>query len=297
MTSPYLGIYTNVASGLPICTNLPPAHVFGRLFESPSGFLLETDYNPSWVTIGYCLAHHFLSYGLTADDPDQRRSELVLKRHMARNAWASFKDLKLFLTPGIEHVQALMLLGITAQETSRPGLCWMLTCQACRLAQAMGLHRRVDPLSHTLSPADIELRRYLFWMLYILDKSFSLSFGRTSCFQDYDCDVEVPSLNEVPSNPDMEPPDIMACFHPEYFVASVKLAKLQSAVYKKLYSARASNNKGHEKNWVKETEKWVWELDSRLRIWKESLSVSAHICVYHLWIVLIIAAFHRTLNH
>lgn len=289
MTSLYLGIYTNVASGLPICPNLPPAHVLGRLFESPSRFLLETDYDPAWMTIGYCLAYNFLTYGLVVDDPDQHRSELVLKRHMARNAWASFKDLKLFLTPGIEHVQALILLSITAQDTSRPGLCWMLACQACRLAQAMGLHRRVDSLSHTLSPADIELRKYLFWTLYMLDKSFSLSFGRTSCFQDYDCDVEVPKLSGVPANSDMKPLDVIACFHPEYFVATIELAKLQSAVYKKLYSAQASNNRGLNKNWVKETEKWVWELDSRLRAWRESLSVSAYTCHYHLRITLIVA--------
>lgn len=237
---------------------------------------METDYDQSWVTIGYCLAYFALSYGLTIDDPGQRRSELVLKRYMARNAWASFKDMKLFFTPTIEHVQALVLLGVVAQDTSRPGLFWMLTCQACRLAQTMGLHR---PLSHTLTPAEVRMRRHLFWVLYTVDKSFSLSFGRTSSFQDYDCDVEYPKLSEVPYNPDMEPSEIVACFHPEYFMAMIQLAKLQSAVYKKLYSARASNSQGHNKIWVKETEKWVWELDSRLRIWKKSLSVSALVTI------------------
>jgi len=249
----------------------------GRLFESPSKFIAETEYDTSWVTIGYCLAYYGLGFELNTEDIVQRRKEVALKRAMARNAWVSFKDLRLFLTPGIEHVQALMMLSIVAQDTSRLGLCWMLTCQACRLAQAMGLHRRVDPNSHGLTSADIELRKYIFWTLYVLDKSFSLSFGRTSCFQDYDCDAEVPKSSDNPPTPDMAPMDVMACFLPEYFSAMVELAKLQSAVYKKLYSARASNTKGRSRSWVKETEKWVWELDSRLRMWKEGLiTVSAN---------------------
>ncbi|RPB24981.1 hypothetical protein L211DRAFT_132596 [Terfezia boudieri ATCC MYA-4762] len=264
-------IYTNLAVGLPLFSNIPPAHLMCRLFESPSKFIAETEYDTSWVTIGYCLAYYGLGFELNTEDVVQRRKEVALKRAMARNAWASFKDLRLFLTPDIEHVQALMMLSIVAQDTSRPGLCWMLTCQACRLAQAMGLHRRVDPNSNGLTSADIELRKYIFWTLYVLDKSFSLSFGRTSCFQDYDCDVELPKSSDTPPGPDMAPIDVMACFQPEYFRAMVELAKLQSAVYKKLYSARASNTKGRSRSWVKETEKWVWELDSRLRMWKEGL--------------------------
>lgn len=246
------------------------------LFDSPSKFLAETEYDMSWVTLGYCLAYYGLGLELNSEDGEQRRKDIILKRAMARNAWASFKDLRLFLTPGLQHVQALMMLSIIAQDTSRPGLCWMLTCQACRLAQAMGLHRSVDPNTHGLSPADIELRKYIFWTLYILDKSFSLSFGRTSCFQDYDCDVEIPKPSDSPLSPNMTPTDVMSCFHPEYFRAMVELAKLQSAVYKKLYSARASNSRGRTRSWMKDTEKWVWELDSRLRMWKEGLNAVSY---------------------
>ena len=201
---------------------------------------------------------------------EQRRQELRLKRHMLRNSWESFRDLKLLFTPSIVHVQVLLMLGIVAQDTSKPGLCWMLICQACRLAQAMGLHRRVNPKSnHGLSPTDLRSRTFIFWTLYAFDKSFSLSLGRTSCFQDYDCDVEAPQLSDLVPVPGMKPAEIMALFHPRFFQAMVELAKLQSAVYRKLYSARASNR--GRSHGMKETEKWVWELDARLRMWRETM--------------------------
>ncbi|KAF8470855.1 fungal-specific transcription factor domain-containing protein [Kalaharituber pfeilii] len=264
-------IYGTITADMPLFCNMQPEHVIRQIYRNPQRFLANSNLDPSWVTIGYSLAYYGLGFQMNTDDEEQRRKELILKRNMARNAWASFKDLKVFLTPGIEHVQALMLLGVIAQDTSRPGLCWMLTCQACRLAQAMGLHRRVDPASsHGLSAADIELRKVAFWTLYVLDKSFSLTFGRTSCFQDYDCDVEVPKFSEIPPKPGMSPNELMACFHPNYLRALVELAKLQSSVYKKLYSAKGTGSKSRS-CWMKETEKWVWELDARLRMWKEGL--------------------------
>ncbi|KAI5803346.1 fungal-specific transcription factor domain-containing protein [Peziza echinospora] len=258
-------VYRKGAPGIPLIYRMPPKEVIRRLLFSPQECIEDETIDSASVTIANCLGYYVLALDLTGTSPQEYQAELKLKRRMAKNAWASFKDLRIFLTPGIPHVQALMMMGIIAQDTSRPGLCWMLICQACRLAQAMGLHRRIDPeRTANLSSDDITNRISLFWMLYVLDKSFSLSFGRTSCFQDFDCDVELPPTTDKP----FLNGSVSNCFEPNHFRAMVEMARLQSLVYKKLYSVKGSSRKGIPG--MEETEKTVWELDAKLRALRDS---------------------------
>lgn len=141
----------------------------------------------------------------------------------------------------------------SANETSRPGLCWMLLCNACSLAKAIGLHRNHNTASipnSTLrfTSADLAERKYVFWTLYIMDKSLSLTFGRPSSLADYDIDVPLPDFD--PENPVWE-----------LYLAWVGTAKIQSEIHIQLYSAQAPKAPHAER------QKVVVELDRKLNEW------------------------------
>jgi Fungal specific transcription factor domain len=162
------------------------------------------------------------------------------------NAWIAFDDVALFLTPRLINVQALLTMAAVAQEISKPGLCWMLLCHACRLGQAIGLHRKSE-LSQFADPREYEERKWVFWNLYIMDKTLSMAFGRTICLPDSDIDVDYPA----------EDPSV----HWSLFTGWVWLAKIQSQVYQRLYSATAIQISDEERHVA------AMELDHDLRWW------------------------------
>ena len=157
----------------------------------------------------------------TTHDISARRVEL--SKRLIENNWLALRNINFFLTPRLVNVQALLMsvgkaaafeliLGVlppphrarkspglitamvqvvVAQETSRPSPCWTLLCQACRLAQALGLHRRSDP-SQFQDEDEREEQKWVFWNLYIMDKTVSMAFGRMVCMPDFDIDVDPP---------------------------------------------------------------------------------------------------------
>ncbi|CUS14998.1 unnamed protein product [Tuber aestivum] len=163
------------------------------------------------------------------------------------NAWAAIDDLEVFMAPRLRNVQALTTGAVVAIEVSRPGLCWSLVSGAARLATAIGLHRR-PPSPCPFSKVELEERKAIFWNVYILDKCLSLTFGRSTSLPDFDCDTELPEG------------DGKAGYFLN-FIALIKLAKIQSNIYMRLYSAAATRQETAEK------EKAILELDLELRAW------------------------------
>lgn len=129
----------------------------------------------------------------------------------------------------------------------------MLLCNACSLAKAIGLHR--DPSTTSLPNSAVKFtseelaeRKYVFWTLYIMDKSLSLTFGRPSSLPDYDIDVPLPEFD--PENPLWE-----------LYLAWIGIAQIQSDIHVRLYSAQAPKIPHAER------QKVVVELDGKLNEW------------------------------
>ena len=80
-----------------------------------------------------------------------------------------------------------------------------------------------------------------------MDKTLSLTFGRSACIPDYDIDVELPKKSDE------------ICW--SLFVAWISLAKIQSRTYERLYSATANASGPDERRAA------VVELDGQLRRW------------------------------
>ncbi|KAF3934038.1 hypothetical protein ABW19_dt0202548 [Dactylella cylindrospora] len=188
----------------------------------------------------------FSLYGMGTNKKEDIQIALVEKYFY--NSWAAFDDVSILLTPNLINVQALLTLAIVAQEISKPGLCWMLLSQACRLAQAIGLHRQSHPAQNFSEEEAVE-RQLVFWTLYVMDKALSLTFGRSTCLPDFDVDVDLP--DGVHGN----------VLLTQHFGSWVWLAKIQSQIYMRLYSASACKASDEER------QRAAKELELELRVW------------------------------
>ncbi|KAL1846197.1 putative pyridoxal kinase [Paecilomyces lecythidis] len=129
--------------------------------------------------------------------------------------------------PTLENIQALCLGAFYSIDISRPSLCWALASNAARLCQILGYHRSVATPGDTRS--DIELKKKMFWFVYVLDKSLSLRLGRSSTLQDYDITLERPG----------ESSDVGLRAWDTVYNFWIDLARFNGRVYEQLYSARA----------------------------------------------------------
>ena len=101
-----------------------------------------------------------------------------LARGLQWNIWTLLEDSTLFLEPSEVNIQALIMVAVHSQEISTPSFCWTLISHACRMSQTLALHLPVPS-----TPRDIitnSNRSFLFWTLFLIDKSLSLAFGRPS---------------------------------------------------------------------------------------------------------------------
>ena len=89
----------------------------------------------------------------------------------------------------------------------------------------MGLHQQNNISLDRTSEKAIE-RNHTFWVLYIVDKTISLTMGQACCLPMYDCDVASPNQ------------DAYDHFH-KHFVARLELAAMREDSYQTLYSSQA----------------------------------------------------------
>lgn len=89
----------------------------------------------------------------------------------------------------------------------------------------MGLHQQNNISLDRTTEKAIE-HNHAFWVLYVVDKTISLTMGQSCCLPMYDCDVASPN------------PDELNHFH-KHFVARIELAAMQEDSYQILYSSQA----------------------------------------------------------
>ena len=154
-------------------------------------------------------------------------------------------------------VQALLGMALVIQGTPNQGPVSLLISGALKLAHRMGLHRQChDP---TISAAEIEERKRVFWIAYSLDKDLSLQMGQPSAQDDDDMDVELPY--EIDSSL-VYPGESTGM---NFFNFRARLAMIQGQIYKRLYSVKAT------KQAVAERVTAATELEAMLLSWRASV--------------------------
>lgn len=134
-----------------------------------------------------------------------------------------------------------------------------MTSAAGNLANTLGLHRRVDGLD--LAPQEIEQRRNVFWVFYIMEKAISHNLGRPSVINDDDIAVDLP-----PKMPGLIQSLSGAKVY-DIFQDQVTLAIIVSRIYNELYSA--SSQTKSEVDLIKV----LGKLDDHLQRWRDDIPV------------------------
>ncbi|KAA8647265.1 transcription factor atrR [Aspergillus tanneri] len=210
-----------------------------------------------WASINVVLAisHRLRVMNNLVPQEEDKKAWLYLK-----NAMGVLTELTMRNTDLLS-VQALLGMSLFLQGTPNPQPSFFLVAAAIRLSHSIGLHKRGSGFG--LNPVEVEQRKRVFWISYLLDKDLCLRSGRPPVQDDDDMNVELPS-DDPPDNIGNVPlSDGKSKFN--LFRSLCRFATIESQVYKRLYSARASKQSDGE---LLNT---IGELDKELEEWKDSI--------------------------
>ena len=129
-------------------------------------------------------------------------------------------------------VQAILILVLALRGRNKDGSAWDVHGQAIRLAQSIGLHRKVLPVHASDDP---ELDSRVWWVAYCLDKIMGFESGRPTAINDTECDQILPAPVSVNHRSDSTGLTTAVTNEPDFFGALVGLAKTQSAISTRLF--------------------------------------------------------------
>ncbi|KAF2824598.1 hypothetical protein CC86DRAFT_446796 [Ophiobolus disseminans] len=158
-------------------------------------------------------------------------------------------------------VQALLGIGLFLLGTPNPQPTYFFIATAMRLAHSIGLHKK--GANFNLNSAEVEQRKRVFWIAYMLDKDICLRSGRPPIQDDDDMNVELPS--EYPPDNIGNIPLADGKGTMNLFRLMCTFSIIQSNVYKGLYSVKAAKQTDGE---LLNT---IGELDRELEDWKDGI--------------------------
>ncbi|KAK7948631.1 fungal-specific transcription factor [Apiospora aurea] len=88
----------------------------------------------------------------------------------------------------LDNVRTAFLTSLVLNELNLKSAAWSGLGTAVKMAQDMSLHLEVGAPSRL----EADMRRRVWWSIYILDRTMSLDMGRPSLIHDADCDVTLP---------------------------------------------------------------------------------------------------------
>ncbi|KAL2131787.1 hypothetical protein VTI74DRAFT_4615 [Chaetomium olivicolor] len=89
----------------------------------------------------------------------------------------------------LDNARALVLVTIALNELNLKSAAWAWLGSAVRVAQDLGLYTEPG----TSSFIEAEMRKRVWWTIYILDRSLAVELGRPMQIDDSDCDVSLPT--------------------------------------------------------------------------------------------------------
>ncbi|TVY62346.1 Fusaridione A cluster transcription factor fsdR [Lachnellula suecica] len=237
------------------------------LFHQPTFMhLVDRQYSPEpyegsgwWASLNVALAiaHRLrVMSNLVPQDEDEKAWGYL------KNAMGVFTELTMRNTDLLS-VQALLGMALFMQGTPNPQPTFFLVAAAIRLSHSIGLHKRGSGFN--LNPVEIEQRKRVFWIAYIVDKDICLRSGRPPAQDDDDMNVELPSADPEDNIGNIPLADGKGKLN--LFRLMAEFATIESKVYKQLYSTKAAKQSDGE---LLNT---IGELDQQLEEWKDSIPV------------------------
>ncbi|KZZ96535.1 Transcription factor [Moelleriella libera RCEF 2490] len=179
-----------------------------------------------------------------------------------KNAMAVFPELTMRNTDLLS-VQALLGMALFMKGTPNPQPTSLLIAAAIRLSHSIGLHKRGTGFN--LNPIEIEQRRRVFWIAYMMDKDLCLQSGRPAVQDDDDMNVELPDSDPEDNIGNIPLADGKGKMN--LFRLMCEFTVIEGNVYKRLYSTKATKQSDGE---LLNT---IGELDQQLEEWKDRIPV------------------------
>ncbi|RDA95831.1 hypothetical protein CP533_5086 [Ophiocordyceps camponoti-saundersi (nom. inval.)] len=237
------------------------------LFHQPTFMhLVERQYSPDpyqgsgwWASLNCVLAianRLRVMSNLVPQEEDEKAWAYL------KNAMAVFPELTMRNTDLLS-VQALLGMALFMQGTPNPQPTSLLVATAIRLAHNIGLHKRGTGFN--LNPIEIEQRKRVFWIAYMLDKDLCLRSGRPAAQDDDDMNVDLPDADPIDNIGNIPLADGKGKMN--LFRVICEFTVIESNVYKRLYSTRATKQSDGE---LLNT---IGELDQELEEWKDKIPI------------------------
>ncbi|KAF6836127.1 fungal specific transcription factor domain-containing protein [Colletotrichum plurivorum] len=179
-----------------------------------------------------------------------------------KNALGTFAELTMRNTDLLS-VQALLGMALFMQGTPNPQPTFVLVATAIRLAHSIGLHKKGTGFN--LNPIEIEQRKRVFWIAYMLDKDLCLRAGRPPAQDDDDMNVELPDADPEDNIGNIPLADGKGKMN--LFRLMCEFSIIESRVYSRLYSTKAT------KQSTGELLNTIGELDQELEEWKDHIPI------------------------
>lgn len=180
-----------------------------------------------------------------------------------KNAMGVFSELTMRNTDLLS-VQALLGIALFMQGTPNPQPSFLLVAAAIRSSHSIGLHKRGTGFN--LNPIEIEQRKRVFWIAYLLDKDLCLRSGRPPAQDDDDMNVDLPDADPADHIGNIPLADGKGKMN--LFRVMCELAVIESRIYRRLYSTKATKLSDGE---MLQT---IGELDKELETWKDSIDIA-----------------------
>ncbi|KAL8724191.1 MAG: hypothetical protein Q9166_008088 [cf. Caloplaca sp. 2 TL-2023] len=207
--------------------------------------------------IALAIAHRIRVMSNLVPQEEDNKAWMYLKNAMGVLTELTMRNLDLL------SVQALLGMAMFLLGTPNPQPSFFLVAAAIRLANSIGLHKRGSGFN--LNPVEIEQRKRVFWIGYLLDKDICLRSGRPPAQDDDDMNVELPSEDPIDNIGNIPLADGKG--KTNLFRLMCSFAVIESKVYKQLYSTKASKQSdGALLN-------TIGELDKELEEWKDAIPI------------------------
>ncbi|KAI1341992.1 N-terminal binuclear Zn cluster-containing protein [Xylariaceae sp. FL0016] len=237
------------------------------LFHQPTFMhLVERQYSSDpyqgsgwWASINcvFAIAHRLRVMSNLVPQEEDEKAWAYMK-----NAMGVFSELTMRNTDLLS-VQALLGMALFMQGTPNPQPSFLLIAAAIRSSHSIGLHKRGTGFN--LNPAEIEQRKRVFWIAYMLDKDLCLRSGRPPAQDDDDMNVELPDAD--PADHIGNIPLANGKGKMNLFRVMCELSVIESKIYKRLYSTKATKLSDGE---LLQT---IGDLDKDLENWKDKIDI------------------------
>ncbi|OJJ36435.1 hypothetical protein ASPWEDRAFT_108896 [Aspergillus wentii DTO 134E9] len=122
----------------------------------------------------------------------------------------------------IATIEAMMLLVLYNLRSSSNSSVWYMIGLAMRTCVDFGLHREAH--YQKLKPEEGQLRRRLFWSVYLIERYVAWSLGRPFSIAEEEMDAELPPEIDEQGQPNLR-----------RFISSIRLQRIMSQIHMRIY--------------------------------------------------------------